>query len=156
MLSKTEYYYDWGSEHMQNTPAAPAQHDSGYDVNFLVRGNLVDVAQFDATDPNNSSKLHEFKSGYDIAGNVTFTRDPLWHQNFITYSDSFSDGGNRNSFAYPTTVNDPDGYSSYTQYNYDFGAKTQVQTPQPNTTSNTPGPVQTFSYDGAGGACQQF
>jgi hypothetical protein len=150
LLAKTEYYYDWGAEHMQNTAASPIQHDPGYDVNFLPRGNVVDVAQFDATDPNNGSKVHEFKYGYDIAGNVTFTRDPLWHQNFISYSDSFSDGGNRNSFAYPTTVTNADGYSSYVQYNYDFGAKTQIQTPQPNTTSNTPGPVQTYSYDGVG------
>jgi hypothetical protein len=151
LLAKTEYYYDWGSEHMQDLPAAPVSHDPNYNTGFISgRGNLCDVAQFDATDPNNGSKVHESKYGYDITGNVTFTRDPLWHQNFINYSDSFSDAGNRNSFAYPTTLTNADGYSSYIQYNYDLGAKTQVQTPQPNTTSNTPGPVQTYSYDGAG------
>jgi YD repeat-containing protein len=40
-------------------------------------------------------------------------------------------------------------YSSTVEYNYDFGAKTRVQTPQPNTIQNTPGPIQTLQYDSA-------
>ena len=33
---------------------------------------------------------------------------------------------------------------------YDFGGVTRKQTPQPNTTQNLPGPVQTFTYDSIG------
>ncbi|MGH3850397.1 MAG: hypothetical protein ACRDRT_11955, partial [Pseudonocardiaceae bacterium] len=77
-----------------------------------------------------------------------FTRDALNHQNSISYADSFSDGNNsRHTFAYPTTVTDADGFSSFVQYNFDFGAKTRIQGPPPANQSS--GLVQTFSYDEA-------
>ena len=47
-------------------------------------------------------------------------------------------------------MTDPDDYSSTVTYNFDFGAVTRKQTPQPNTTVNLPGPVQSFLYDAAG------
>jgi hypothetical protein len=152
LMERTQYQYDWGSEFMQDLPTAPTQHDSSYNTGFISgRGNLSSVQRYDVTDPYNTSKIHEIKTGYDIAGNVTFSRDMLGHTSSISYSDSFSDGSTwRNTFAYPTMLTDADGYSSYGQYNFDFGAKTQLQTPQPNTTANTPGPVQTFSYDSVG------
>lgn len=49
-----------------------------------------------------------------------------------------------------TQVTDADGYSSTVIYNFDFGAITSKQTPQPNTIENLPGPVQIFAYDAAG------
>jgi YD repeat-containing protein len=54
------------------------------------------------------------------------------------------------TYAYPTQVTDADGFSSTTQYNYDFGAVTRTQTPLPNVITNQPGPVQTFDYDSVG------
>jgi hypothetical protein len=33
----------------------------------------------------------------------------------------------RNTFSYPTTMIDADGHSSSLKYNYDFGARTEVQ-----------------------------
>jgi hypothetical protein len=75
-------------------------------------------------------------------------RDPLNHQNSISYVESFYDGNNsRNTFAYPTTLTDPDGGQFSVQYNFDFGDKTRVQGPPPQNQPN--GIVQTFSYDGA-------
>jgi hypothetical protein len=48
-------------------------------------------------------------------------------------------------------VTDADGYSSTLIHNFDFGALTSKQTPQPNTIENLPGrPVQTIDYDTAG------
>jgi YD repeat-containing protein len=146
--AKTEYYYDWINEHMQNLPAAPTQHDAAYGAGFIAgRGNLCDVIRYDATDQYNWNKVSEFKYGYDIAGSVAFTRDHLWHQNFISYTDSFSDSVNRNTFAYPTTITDGDWNNSYVQYNYDFGARTRVQGPPP--AGQSQGAIQTFTYDSA-------
>jgi YD repeat-containing protein len=146
LKAKTEYYYDWGSEHMQDLPAAPTQHDSAYGAGFIAgRGNLCDVIRFDATDPNNWSKVTESKYGYNNAGLPTFTRDALWHQNFFSYTDSFSDSVNRNTFAYPTTITDADGYQSFAQYNYDFGATTRTQGPPP--AGQSQGAIQTITYD---------
>jgi YD repeat-containing protein len=147
LKSKTEYGYDWGSEHMQSLPQAAVQHDgANYPASFIFgRGNLCVVSRWDATDPNNSSKVLETKYGYNNAGLPTFTRDPLWHQNFFSYTDSFSDSVNRNTFAYPTTITNADGYQSLAQYNYDFGATTRTQGPPPGGQSQ--GAIQTITYD---------
>ena len=151
--SKVLYDYDWPQwpEVFQATPTAVVQHD---ETNFgpgtaAGRGNVVLVQQWDASDPNNYSKVREFKTGYWSTGAVAFVRDPIgWHQTNISYSDSFSDGGNsRNTYAYPTTVTDPDGFSSTAQYNYDFGSVTRTQAPAP--AGQSQGLVKTFAYDGA-------
>ena len=75
-----------------------------------------------------------------------WSSDPLGHQTSIGYTDSFSDGNNsRNTFAYPTTITDADGNSSYLQYNYDFGARTRAQGPPP--AGQSQGIIQTLAYD---------
>src|SRR5207244_3368770 len=48
----------------------------------------------------------------------------------ISYADSFSDGFNRNTFAYPTAVTNADGFASSVAYNYDFGAATLTTDPK--------------------------
>jgi YD repeat-containing protein len=148
LMAKTTYVYDWGGEYLQGLPAAPTQHDGSYSSDFVVgRGNLVDMLRWDVNDPNNATKALESKIAYDINGSVLFTRDALNHQTTISYSDAFSDGNNRNTFAYPTTVTDADSYSSSVQYQYDFGARTRVQGPPP--AGQSQGVIQTFTYDSA-------
>ena len=67
----------------------------------------------------------------------------------IAYADSFSDGiNNRNTHAYPTTVTDADGFSSSSQYNFDFGVVTRTQNPPP--AGQTLGAIKTFSFDSVG------
>ena len=42
--------------------------------------------------------------------------------------DSFSDGNNtRNTLAYPTTITDPDEYSSTAQYDFDFRGRRELR-----------------------------
>jgi YD repeat-containing protein len=149
LMSKTTYVYDWGGEYLEGLPAIPTQHDASYSSDiWLGRGNLVDVVRWDTTDPDNSSKAWETKTAYNIDGSILFTRDPLGHQTSMGYADSFSDGNNsRNTFAYPTTLTDPDGGQSFIQYNYDFGAKTRFEGPPPQDKPN--GIIQTFAYDDA-------
>jgi RHS repeat-associated protein len=65
----------------------------------------------------------------------------------LSYTDSFSDGVNRNTFAYPTTITDADGFQALTKYNFDFGATTWVQAPSPNAGQSAP--TQTMTYDSA-------
>ena len=151
LASKIWFDYDWGSSsaHLVATPQNPVQHDSAYDINFAAgRGNLVLVLRFDLTDPDNTAnKAMQYKYGYDTNGSLAFTRDHLWHQTNLSYQDSFSDSNNHNTFAYATTVTDPDGYSSTAQYNFDFGATTRTQSPTP--AGQTQGRIQSFSYDNA-------
>jgi YD repeat-containing protein len=153
LMAKTEYGYDWNwsGDMFQDTAAPATQHDrTNYGPSFIVgRGNLSQVARFDVNDPNNASNTwQEMKWRVNSTGSVLMERDHLWHQSFISYGDSFSDGNNgRNTFAYPTTITDGGGFTSYVQYNFDFGARTRVQGPPPLNQSQ--GIIQTFSYDNA-------
>ncbi len=153
LVAKSEYGYDWdwGGDMFQDTPAAATQHDrANYGPTLIVgRGNLSQVASFDVNDPNNANNTwQETKWRVNSTGSVLMERDHQWHQSFISYGDSFSDGNNsRNTFAYPTTITDAGGFSSFLQYSFDFGAKTRVQGPPP--AGQSQGLIQTFSYDGA-------
>jgi RHS repeat-associated protein len=156
MVGRQIFHYDW-TDHLEGLPggAAATQHDaSNYGTGFYWRGNLVMIARYDATDAYNETKRIENKWGYNITGSLTFTRDPRWHQNFISYTDSFSaDGTNITTlpfatFAYPTTLTDGDGNSSYMRYHYDFAAATRVTTPSPN--GGQAAPYRTLIYDSVG------
>jgi hypothetical protein len=101
-------------------------------------------------DVNNTSQVTTISSQYNTAGAVVSNTDASHHTAQLSYTDSFSDGVNRNTLAYPTTLTDPDSYTYTTKYNFDFGAVTYRRTPLPGTTSNLPGPEQTFTYDAIG------
>jgi YD repeat-containing protein len=147
--SKLVYSYDAAGDQLQAIAAAAIQHDTAYGTGFITgRGNVTAVSRYDVTDIGNDSKALTMRIGYDSDGSVVFTRDALNHQTSLSYADSFSDSNNsRNTFAYPTTATDADGFSSYSQYNYDFGAKTQLQGPPP--AGQSQGVIQTFTYDPA-------
>jgi RHS repeat-associated protein len=141
-VSKTTYDYDWGGEYFATTPQTATQHAAN-NPDPSGRGNLVRTLRWDVTDINNPAKAIEVsRTGYNSTGTVAFSRDALGHQSSISYADSFSDGANRNTFAYPTSITDADNYSSTSQYNYDTGAPTRAQDPK--------GMVITTQYDAAG------
>jgi YD repeat-containing protein len=147
LMSRVGFSYDEaGSVQGSDTPVS---HDNSYDGNFVAgRANLSSVKRYDTI---NSGQWTVSSMQYNTAGAVVYTTDPLSRHTTISYADSFSDGNNaRNTLAYPKTMTDADGYSSTLIYNFDLGAITSKQTPQPNTTQNLPGPVQTFGYDSAG------
>jgi hypothetical protein len=148
LKTKLEYKYD-DSGSLLGTDA-PVQHDNtNYSSAFLTgRGNPSTVNRYDVT---NTSLFTPTTAQYNTAGSLVSSADALGHAVTISYADSFSDGNNtRNTLAYPTSNNDPDGYTSTSKYNFDFGGVTYKRTPQPNTTSNVPGPEQTIAYDTIG------
>jgi len=131
LFSKVTYEYDLilnPNPYLQH-PGPTVQHDTAnYGSSFIQgRGNLNKMYRWDVTDPNNAS---EYETGYNTSGSVIFTRDPLDHQASISYTDSFSDQQNHNTYAYPTTMTDPDTFPSTVQYNFDFGAVTWAQDPK--------------------------
>jgi len=143
LFSKVDYQYDWTGEYLQNQ-GAPVQHDeTNFSAGFVVgRGNLSSVRRWNVNSPNDSGQVVESKSGYNSAGDMIFTRDPLNHQATISYTDSFSDNTNHNTLAYPTTVTDGDNFSATSQYHYDMGVVTRTQDPKGAAVSRT--------YDTAG------
>ena len=148
LAAKSYFKYDW-DVHLDDLPGATHHDDTNYSKSALIigRGNLSMLQRYDITDPNNTSKVVEFKSSYNTTGQVTLTRDMRWHQTFISYTDSFSDGINRNTYAYPTTFTDGDGYQTLVKYNFDFGGVTWQQTPSPN--AGQTAPTVSYTYDSA-------
>jgi YD repeat-containing protein len=142
LFSKVTYEYDQNpnpNPYLEHQ-GSPVQHDTdNYGLGFVEgRGNLNVTRRWDVTDEDDTSLASENKIGYNTSGSVIFTRDPLDHQTSFSYADSFSDGqNNRNTYAYPTTMTDPDEFSSTVQYNYDFGAVTQTQNPKDATVTRT-------------------
>jgi len=148
LMAKASFVYDAAGS-IGGTDA-PVQHDNtSYGSGFVVgRGNLSSSKRYDVT---NLAQFTTSTVTYNTAGAVVGSQDALSHGVTISYTDSFSDLNNsRNTLAYPTTITDPDGFTSTTRYNFDFGAATRKQTPLPNVTTNQAGPVQTIDYDSIG------
>src|SRR5207249_6338104 len=118
---KISYSYDESAINSQATTAS--MHDQSRDNNWTARGNVTSVSRWDINHIDTVSTTTTMN--YDAAGSLLSASDPLGHTNSLSYTDSFSDGINHNTFAYPTSVTDADSFSSYLQYNYDFGAKTR-------------------------------
>lgn len=143
-VSKTTFDYDDGGEFLAALPQPATQHDAtNFGASFVAgRGNVSATWRWDVTDINNSAKALPQRTGYNAAGCPVFQRNALGQQTTNNYADSFSDGVNRNTFAYTTTVTDADNFSFTTQYNFNHGGVTRTQDPL--------GAVKTLTYDAAG------
>ncbi|HJT65086.1 MAG TPA: S8 family serine peptidase, partial [Pyrinomonadaceae bacterium] len=150
LVSKFQFSYDFDGAWLVNQTGATHHDDTNYPASFsLGRGNLVETVQYDVNHPNDPAYAKGVqRQGYNILGSVIFSGDANWHRSDISYTDAFSDGVNRNTFAYPTTITDPNGFSSTAQYKFDFGAITRMQTPAP--AEQTQGLIQTWTYDSVG------
>ncbi|HEU4511117.1 MAG TPA: DUF4214 domain-containing protein [Pyrinomonadaceae bacterium] len=146
-LSKTTYSYD-DPARLQGLPNAATQHDGSYSTSFTSRGNLTSVSRWDVDDINNQAKRLTSFTNYYITGAPASSTDASGHQSSITYTDSFSDGASRNTFAYPTTLTDAGTFSSQVQYNFDFGAITRTESPAP--AGQPEGRIQTMTYNSLG------
>ncbi len=146
--SKVWYDYDWNTPDAWAPTSQPAtQHDASGDARG--RGNLTWIGRWDVNDINNFDKTARSYIKYNRTGAVIKTEDHLGHGKTISYIDSFSDGGNtRNTFAYPTTITDGDGFSSYVQYNFDIGATTRTESPP--AAGQSQGAIQTMTYNSLG------
>jgi len=144
LMSRVEFSYD-ESGSIQGSDA-PTQHTNPTDV--IGRGNLSSVKRYNV---DNLTQVTTTSTKYNTAGAVVSAKDASDHEVQISYADSFSDGNDaRGTLAYPTTVTDADDYTSTSKYNFDFGAVTYTRTPQPNNTTNNPGPERTFTFDSIG------
>lgn len=144
---KITYDYD-DPARLTPLPASATQHDSAYNTTFTARGNVTSISQWDFNDINNASKKLTSYTNYFVTGTPASATDPSTHTSTISYTDAFSDGVHRTTFAYPTAVTDADGYSSYAQYNFDFGATTRTQSPAP--AGQLQGLTRTMAYNSLG------
>ena len=95
---------------------------------------------------------------YYITGAAHFSRSKnvtnpaLWDSVTLDYADQFSDGNgptvSYNTFAYPTTVTDPDGFQAKSEYNFYFGAPVKATGPPP--AGQSQGTIVRRVYDSIG------
>ncbi|HEX6184770.1 MAG TPA: PA14 domain-containing protein [Pyrinomonadaceae bacterium] len=169
LRSKVGYVYDdpgvadeQGTKFLQATDTQATQHDSAsYGATFLRRGHLNRLQTFElnTTSWAQTGAYEESRLGYNTTGSVIFSISARGHRATFNYADAFYNNVNRSTparstYAYQTSVLDPEGFKSSAWYNYDFGVITQTQTPKPNLTQpeqgDQTGPVVTRLYDVAG------
>jgi len=146
--SRVWYDYDWNTpDAWVATPQPAPQHDPSGDASG--RGNLAWMGRWDVNDIDNFDKASKSYLKYNRTGSVIKIEDHFGHGKTISYTDSFSDGvTTRYTYAYPTTITDSDGGSSYAQYNVDTGATTRMESPAPS--GQTQGAIQTMTYNNLG------
>jgi YD repeat-containing protein len=152
LASKVSYLYDQSGTLVDQ--GAATQHDAGYGTGYVTRGNVTTAQQWDVKDAAGAANI-EKRTAFNTDGSPVsnYVYDPAAPAQNVTqleYTDKFSDGVNRNTFAYLTKITDPDGFTASNWYNYQTGAEFKSQTPQPNTQQNIAGPTITNYYDGAG------
>jgi YD repeat-containing protein len=143
---------------LQPHSAAVRQHESAadgtglYGTGFLWRGNLTKTLRYSVVS-GTASNPTETKTGYYITGSIALAKDALNHQTSFLYDDSFTGTATPGpaTWAYPTRVTDPDGYSSAVKYHYDHSAVTEAIDPKNYAVSPTSPPVKTVNtYDAKG------
>jgi YD repeat-containing protein len=132
LASKVEYIYDEASS-VQAHSATPVYHDTNYGTGFVAgRGNVTTVRRYNVDNGSylqskinyyltgtvaNTSELHE--PGEQDVAITTFNYDGPFYNILIT-----------NTFAFPTTVTDPDNFSSTIRYDYFNSAVARTTNPK--------------------------
>jgi YD repeat-containing protein len=165
LRSQLGYVYDEPNDAQDTFLAAVAtvasQHDgANYGQGLRWRGNANRVRRYSVDQQNGAVGAPiESRSAYNITGTVAYKKDAAGHKTSFSYTDSFFQNINRTNadpqyqlktYAYPTTVTDPDNFTATVVYNYDMGLVRQAQTPLPNVATNQPGPTSVIYYDKAG------
>ena len=162
LLSKTTYDYDNSNDNGDFSGAGQnitsvIQHDTAnYGASFIIgRGNTTQMTRCDVEISSATTCGGGVSSQikYNTAGAVVKQITPgnsagITREVSIDYTDVFNDNTGRNTFAYPTTLTDPDGYSSQVKYRYDTGANVWAKSPPPQ--NQTYGKTTTRTFDGYG------
>jgi YD repeat-containing protein len=171
LRSRVEYLYDQPDDPQNNdtflvqlptaSPAA-SQHDgTNYGQSMRWRGNANRVRRYSVDQTNGAVGSYvENRAAFNVTGTLAYAKDPREHKTSLDYADSFflnirrTQPSTLQTYAYSTTITNPDGFTATTSYNYDMGVVREVQTPKPNETAietaNTGGPLSRRYYDAAG------
>ncbi len=152
LVSKVTFAYDQYSmtdlsdtvQHCTTTGAACAD---AYTIYHPYRGNLTSTKRWDVSTPTSEGAAVYSQTAYNIAGSPVSRTDPRLRVTTISYSDNFNSSGNPTTYAYPTTVTDPGGFSSQIEYRYDIGANVWARSPTPTGYGNTYGKTTSRTFD---------
>ena len=126
VVQDTKYGYDEYTS--KQTPISTYSNLIGHDnANFAgggARGNPTSVSVWLNTAPT-APWLTTYQA-YDIAGNLISIQDANGHTTTFSYSDSYSDGVNRNSYGFVTKATNAANQAVTTQYDYGTGHPTSL------------------------------
>ncbi len=125
LVSKLNFHHDWNDSNHFNGQIPSTGHDStNYGPGFVWgRANVTGIRRYNLAAPNDDNQaVWIVLTGYNAAGSAFLVRDAANHSLSISYADSFSDGINRGTLAYPTSVTDAENFVATTKYHYDMGA----------------------------------
>jgi hypothetical protein len=146
LYTDTKYNYDGTS--IANDPGlSGTYHDNANFGGSQVRGNLTSIQQ--CLMNSGTCTWLNTSMGYDIAGNLMSVTDANNHTTWFSYSDNYTDGLNRNSYAFLTSVTNALGQSPF-QGNYDYHLG------QPVLTADIMGQYTTHSYGTSGFATDRL
>jgi YD repeat-containing protein len=102
--ARTTFEYDYyvavgGRAPLTNRPGITGL-DAAYTTSYRTRGNVTASSGWLLASGTPVTSYRQ----YDVAGNVVASVDPLGHVSQVSFSDSFSDGINRNTFAHSTST----------------------------------------------------
>jgi YD repeat-containing protein len=163
LVASTGFIYDspnGSTTYLSAHSTAPVQHDStNYGSGFLSRGNLTRALRYSVVNGTQGTYT-ETQTGYHTTGTVAWAKDAEGKQTSLFYNDAFTIGNipAGAKYAYPSRVQDADGYSSAVKYHYDLGAVTETidqknyaLSPKDSAQLPTNPPVKTLnSYDWRG------
>ena len=142
LVSKLNYHHDWTDPDAWNGQTPSIGHDNAnYGSNFTWgRANVTAVLRYSLSAPNDPNQaVWVERYGYNAAGSVFRMKDGANHPVTIGYTDSFSDGINRGTLAYPTSITDSENFVFSSKYYYEIGAVTRTEDPK--------GAVEVSEYD---------
>jgi YD repeat-containing protein len=147
LQAKTTIGYD--EEALTNLSGIIKHDTTNYSTGLQWRGNPTSIKRWDVI---NTTQSTVNKIGYTIAGTPAWTQSPTQtttNRVSISYTDNFSNAAdNRNSYAYPTTVTDPDNYTATSKYHYLTGLIDTAQGPKAGQISNSVrGAISKTHYD---------
>jgi len=159
LVSKITYVYDGGNftgdaTVNQNISSVIYHDNTNYGAGFITgRGNPTSTTRWNVGYPDSASEAVTSSVLYNTAGAPVKQITPGSTANTvrevkIDYTDVFSDGYNRNTFAYPTKITDPADNFSEVKYRYDIGANVRAKSPAP--AGNTRGKETTRTFDSLG------
>lgn len=145
LVSKLRYDYDATDANSFSGQAPSTGHDAtNYGPGFILgRANVTGIRRYNISAPNDDNQAIWIKRvGYNAAGSPFKIRDAVNQSISISYADSFSDGINRGTLAYPTSITNQDNFVFSTRYYYEIGAITRTEDPK--------GAVEITEYDNVG------
>jgi len=144
LMSKVTYGYDEGgytgtgqslSNATQHCTSTSGVCPTAYGTSFPHRGNQTSVKRWDVTAPTSGEAAVQSTIVYNIAGSPISKTTPWDGTNTRTvsigYADTWNDSVSRTTYAYPTSVTDPNSQTSPVKYRFDIGANVEATTPAP-------------------------